>query len=103
GPYGVGKRMKLSFTRAMITAAISGSLDKAKYETLPVFGLNIPTECPEVPSELLNPRNTWKNKDAYDARSVDLAKAFVKNFEQYVSAANEEILAAAPKAAAVNA
>jgi phosphoenolpyruvate carboxykinase (ATP) len=103
GPYGLGTRMKLSNTRAMITAAINGSLDKVKYEILPVFGLSMPTTCSEVPAEVLNPRNTWKDKDAYDAKAAGLAKSFVKNFEQYASAANKEILDAAPKADAVNA
>jgi phosphoenolpyruvate carboxykinase (ATP) len=99
GSYGEGKRMKLSYTRAMITAALNGSLEKAKFETLPVFGLSVPTDCPEVPAEILNPRNTWKNKDAYDGKAQQLAASFVKNFEQYASAANPEILAAAPKVA----
>jgi phosphoenolpyruvate carboxykinase (ATP) len=65
---------------------------------LPVFGLNIPCECPEVPANILNPRNTWKDKDAYDATANKLAASFIKNFEQYASAANEEIMEAAPKA-----
>ncbi len=104
GPYGVGSRMKLSYTRAMITAALNGSLAKERFETLPIFNLQIPTACPGVPSELLNPRHTWKDKDAYDAKANDLAKAFVKNFEQYANRANAEVLQAAPKAAnAVNA
>lgn len=98
GPYGVGSRMKLSYTRAMISAALNGSLTKVKYETLPVFNLQIPATCPDVPSEVLNPRRTWKDKEAYDARLNDLANAFVKNFEQYASRASKEILDAAPKA-----
>jgi phosphoenolpyruvate carboxykinase (ATP) len=100
GAYGEGKRMKLSYTRSMITAALNGNLEKSKFETLPVFGLSVPTSCPDVPEEILNPRNTWKNKDAYDAKAQQLAASFVKNFEQYASAANTEILAAAPKVAA---
>ena len=99
GSFGVGSRMKLSYTRAMITAALTGKFDAVKYETLPIFGLQIPTECAEVPTEILNPRNTWKDKDAYDATANKLAIAFNKNFEQYASAANEEILSASPKAA----
>jgi len=98
GAFGVGSRMKLSYTRAMITAALNGQLEKVKHETLPVFGLNIPCECPEVPANILNPRNTWKDKDAYDATANKLAASFIKNFEQYASAANEEIMEAAPKA-----
>ncbi|HXC03392.1 MAG TPA: phosphoenolpyruvate carboxykinase (ATP) [Bacteroidia bacterium] len=99
GAYGEGKRMKLSYTRSMITAALNGSLEKANFETLPVFNLSVPTACPEVPAEILNPRNTWKNKDAYDAKANQLAGSFIKNFEQYASAASKEIIAAAPKVA----
>ena len=98
GAFGVGSRMKLSYTRSMITAALTGKLNSIKYETLPVFGLEMPTECPDVPVEILNPRKTWKDKEAYDATANKLATSFNKNFEQYASAANEEILAAAPKA-----
>src|SRR6185437_9659162 len=98
GPYGVGSRMKLSYTRAMISAALDGSLEKVKFETLPVFNLQIPTSCPDVPAEILNPRKTWKDKDAYDAKLNDLANAFVKNFDQYASRAGKDILQAAPKA-----
>ncbi len=99
GPYGVGSRMKLSYTRAMITAALNSELDKVTYEKHPVFGLDMPTTCPDVPSEILNPRNTWADKTAYDAKANELAGKFVKNFEQYAEGTSEEILAAAPKVA----
>ncbi len=98
GPYGVGSRMKLSYTRAMITAALDGKLDNVDYETDPVFGMQMPTSCPGVPSEILNPRNTWEDKAAYDAKAKNLAEQFNKNFEKYSAGVNEEILAAAPKA-----
>lgn len=97
GPYGVGNRMKLSYTRAMITAALEGKLDNVGYEAHPVFGMLMPTECPNVPGEILKPRNTWADKDAYDASAKNLASQFIKNFEKYASGANAEILAAAPK------
>ncbi|MEO6884130.1 MAG: phosphoenolpyruvate carboxykinase (ATP) [Bacteroidia bacterium] len=97
GAYGVGSRIKLSYTRSIVTAALNGDLDKVKYETLPIFGLSVPVSCPNVPSEILNPRNTWKDKDAYDTKANSLAVSFVKNFEQYAGAANAEIMAAAPK------
>ena len=100
GSYGVGSRIKLSYTRALISAAINGELDKVKFETLPVFGLSVPTTCPAVPTEILNPKNTWKDKEAYDAKANNLASSFVKNFEQYASAANKEIMDAAPKPSA---
>ncbi len=97
GAYGVGSRMKLSYTRAMITAALSGKLDHVSYEAHPIFGMMVPTECPEVPSGILSPRNTWTDKEAYDAMAKNLAAQFIKNFEKYASGANAEILAAAPK------
>ena len=103
GAYGTGSRMKLSYTRAMITAALTCKLDNVKYATLPVFGLQVPTECPDVPAEILNPRTAWKDKNAYDATANKLAASFIKNFEQYADAANEEIMSASPKAAVVNA
>ncbi len=98
GAYGTGSRMKLSYTRAMITAALNGELNNVEFEAHPVFGYAIPKSCPNVPSELLNPRNTWADKAAYDAQANKLANMFVKNFEQYASGVDAEILAAAPKA-----
>jgi phosphoenolpyruvate carboxykinase (ATP) len=97
GPYGVGSRMKLSYTRAMITAALKGELDNVAYEAHPVFGMMMPTTCPGVPSEILNPRSTWADKAAYDEKSKDLATQFVQNFEKYASGVTEEIIKAAPK------
>jgi len=97
GSYGVGSRMKLSYTRAMITAALNGGLNDVKFDTLPVFELNFPTSCPDVPSELLNPRETWSDKTKYDEIASNLATQFVKNFEQYISEASDEVKAAAPK------
>ena len=99
GPYGVGKRMKLSYTRAMITAALEGQLDNVEYNTTPWFKLSIPTTCPNVPSEILNARNTWPTPEAFDKKAQELAIEFVQNFEKYASGANEEILAAAPRIA----
>lgn len=100
GPYGVGSRMKLSYTRAMITAALNGELNKVNFENHPVFGYQMPTACANVPTELLNPRNTWEDKSAYDMQANKLANMFVKNFEQYASGVDAEILSAAPKATA---
>ncbi|MBM3430562.1 MAG: phosphoenolpyruvate carboxykinase (ATP), partial [Bacteroidetes bacterium] len=97
GSYGVGSRMKLAYTRAMITAALTGKLDAVTYDTLPVFELSFPTSCEGVPSELLNPRNTWEDKAAYDKTAANLASKFVKNFEKFAAETSAEILAAAPK------
>jgi len=97
GPCGVGSRMKLKFTRAMITAALDGKLDNVDFETHPVFGMAVPKSCPGVPTEVLNPRNTWADKTAYDEKAKYLGGLFVKNFEKYASGVSNEILNAAPK------
>ncbi len=96
GPYSVGSRIKLAYTRAMITAALTGKLNDVEYEAHPVFGLMMPRECENVPAEILNPRNTWADKNAYDEKAILLAKQFVKNFEKYKDGVSDEILAAAP-------
>ena len=96
GEYGTGKRMKLSYTRSMITAALNGDLDNVPMTTHDVFGLAMPNECPEVPTDLLHPRNTWADKSAYDKKANDLAIKFNDNFKAFESNANEEILSAAP-------
>lgn len=103
GPYGVGSRIKLRYTRAMITAALEGALDDVQYATHPVFGLSYPVVCPGVPEELLNPRNTWQDKEACDATALKLAQAFRRNFEKYADVAGPEILAGAPLAESVTA
>ncbi len=97
GSYGVGSRIKLAYTRAMITAALEGKLDNVTYEPHPVFGMLMPESCPGVPAEVLNPRNTWGNKEEYDTKAKKLAHQFIKNFEKFADHAGEEILAAAPK------
>jgi phosphoenolpyruvate carboxykinase (ATP) len=99
GSYGVGSRIKLSYTRALITAALTGKLDKVEYGKTSFFGLAFPKAVDGVPAELLDPRNSWKDKNAYDEKAKSLAEQFIKNFKQYESAANEEILAAAPQVA----
>ena len=97
GVYGVGKRMSLKYTRALITSALSGDLNNSTFETLPIFNFQIPTNVEGVPSEILNPRNTWEDKAAYDAKATELAVKFNDNFKKYASQASAEILAAAPK------
>jgi phosphoenolpyruvate carboxykinase (ATP) len=98
GPYGVGNRMKLDYTRAMITAALEGKLDTVSYTQHPVFGIGMPDACPNVPAELLHPRNTWSSGEAYDAQCDKLANLFNDNFAKFADGASEEIKAAAPKA-----
>jgi phosphoenolpyruvate carboxykinase (ATP) len=99
GAYGVGERMSLKYTRAMIRAAMRGDLDSVDYEVHPVFGFEMPVTCPEVPDQLLNPRNTWENKQDYDEQSNQLANLFNNNFQQFKGKASEDILAASPKSA----
>lgn len=97
GPYGIGSRMKLAYTRAMISAALEGKLDFAPYAKDKIFGFEVPKICPNVPSEILNPRNTWSDPEAYDQQAKDLAKAFLSNFEKFKEFASEDILQGAPK------
>lgn len=99
GPYGVGSRMKLRYTREMISSALEGKLDNVEFEQHPIFGLAMPVSCENVPTEVLNPRNTWSDKEAYDKKAQTLAESFKKNFEKFEKQANEEILSGAPKTA----
>ena len=98
GAYGVGERIKLKYSRAIIDAINSGALAKMPTETDPVFGFDVVTECPNVPSEILKPRNAWADKAAYDAQAKKLAKMFNDNFAQFADGASAEVKAAAPKA-----
>ena len=83
GPYGVGSRMKIQFTRSIINAIFNGNFDKVSYTTDKFFGLSIPTECSGFSSEIFDTRNTWKNKDDYDKTARELALLFEKNYEQF--------------------
>jgi phosphoenolpyruvate carboxykinase (ATP) len=98
GPYGVGSRMRLPHTRAMVGAALSGALDTVRYQRDPVFGFEVPAEVPGVPSEVLTPRATWADPSAYDAQARRLATMFRENFEQYRSAVAEAVAKAGPAA-----
>jgi phosphoenolpyruvate carboxykinase (ATP) len=96
GPYGIGKRMNLSYTRAMVTAALSGEIDRVPVKHHATFNLDMPTSCLGVPDEVLNPRNTWSDKDRYDAAAKRLAALFVRNFEKFGNMP-KEIAEAGPK------
>jgi phosphoenolpyruvate carboxykinase (ATP) len=98
GAYGVGSRMKIAHTRAMINAALSGALDHVGYEKDPVFNLDVPTSCPNVPPEVLKPRNTWKDQAAYDAQAKKLAQMFVDNFKTFEATASAAVKSAGPAA-----
>jgi phosphoenolpyruvate carboxykinase (ATP) len=89
GPFGIGERININYTRAMVRAAIRGELEKVETVSDPIFGLLSPTSCPEVPSELLIPRNTWADKEAYDRQAADLAARFKKNFTQFTLPSDE--------------
>ncbi len=96
GAYGVGKRMNLAYTRAMVTAALNGSLKDVEYENHPIFNVSVPKTCPGVPSDILNPKNTWQDKAAYDQAAQHLADLFAENFVKLKGVA-PEIAAAGPK------
>lgn len=96
GPYGVGSRMKIKYTRAMVTAALEGKLNDVEYKLHPIFNVLVPQTCPNVPAEVLNPRDMWADKDAYDEQAKKLAAMFIKNFSKYNNMP-ENIINAGPK------
>ncbi|WP_027418605.1 phosphoenolpyruvate carboxykinase (ATP) [Crocinitomix catalasitica] len=96
GGYGVGERINLKYTRAMITAVLNNSFEDVTFQTEPFFGLTIPTSCPEVPSEILDPASVWDNADDYEKVATNLSDQFVKNYEQYENEENGNIIAGAP-------
>ncbi len=97
GPYGVGARMKIADTRAMIAAALSGALDRVDYERHPVFNVDVPTSCPNVATGVLSPRGTWQDPAAYDAQAAKLARMFVDNFKAFEADVDAAVKAAGPK------
>ncbi|HEX7703610.1 MAG TPA: phosphoenolpyruvate carboxykinase (ATP), partial [Kofleriaceae bacterium] len=97
GAYGVGSRIKLKYTRAIIDAIHSGALDKVATVEDPNFGFAVPTTCPDVPSEILTPRNTWADPAAYDDKAKKVAKLFAENFKKYEAQASAEVRAGGPK------
>jgi phosphoenolpyruvate carboxykinase (ATP) len=98
GPYGVGERFKIAHSRAVVRAALSGALANVDYVKDPIFGFSIPVECPGIPSELLNPRSTWSDPSAYDAKATELAGLFRRNFDEFAEMAGAELAAAGPVA-----
>jgi phosphoenolpyruvate carboxykinase (ATP) len=97
GPYGVGSRISIAYTRAMVRAALEGRLEDVPTVTDPIFGLRVPIACPDVPAEVLSPRGTWADPEAYDRQSRKLARMFVENFRTFADGVSPEILAAAPR------
>jgi phosphoenolpyruvate carboxykinase (ATP) len=100
GPYGTGERMNITHTRQMVRAALSGALDDVPTRTDPIFGVEVPTTCPDVPDEVLWPRDTWADKEAYDRQANKLARMFVENFGQFEDGVSEHIRAAGPRPSA---
>ncbi|HUU81696.1 MAG TPA: phosphoenolpyruvate carboxykinase (ATP), partial [Acidobacteriota bacterium] len=96
GPYGTGSRMKIQHTRALLNAALNGSLEGVEMRIDPLFSFLIPAQAPSVPSEILNPRNTWSNSGAYDAQAKKLAGLFQENFVQFEDQTPTEVLGAGP-------
>jgi len=97
GPYGAGQRMKIAYTRAMVNAALSGALDDVATTPDPIFGVGVPAACPDVPTDVLNPRTTWADKAAYDAQARKLAGMFVDNFKAFEGEVTAEVQAAGPR------
>ncbi|MCP4164767.1 MAG: phosphoenolpyruvate carboxykinase [Chloroflexi bacterium] len=96
GPYGVGKRMEIAYTRAMITAALAGRLDNVETEPDPIFGVHVPVSVPDVPDYVLKPKNTWSDGEAYDVQANKLAGMFVENFKKFQDEVSDEVVAAGP-------
>jgi phosphoenolpyruvate carboxykinase (ATP) len=96
GPYGVGKRISIKYTRALLSAALNGKLDNVKFTKDPVFGFEVPTQCPDVPADVLDPAGSWPNKKEYNKRYRDLAARFIENFKKFETQSNTEIVDAGP-------
>jgi phosphoenolpyruvate carboxykinase (ATP) len=97
GPFGVGSRMKIQYTRAMITAALSGALDNVSYGRDPIFNVDVPASCPGVPPGVLVPRSTWTNPADYDQHATKLARMFADNFKAFAAGVEDEVRAAGPR------
>src|SRR5262249_26176552 len=97
GGYGQGSRIKLAYTRALVQAALSGQLDRATFKPDPVFGVLVPTSCPRVPPEILQPGATWKKPADYDAKARQVASLCQDNFKQFAADTSEEVRQAGPK------
>jgi phosphoenolpyruvate carboxykinase (ATP) len=96
GPYGTGERMNISHTRAMVRAALDGTLATAETRIDPIFRVEVPLTCPDVPASFLDPRSTWADPDAYDRQAAALAAMFALNFADYADGVEEDIRAAGP-------
>jgi phosphoenolpyruvate carboxykinase (ATP) len=96
GPYGVGKRISIRYTRDLLNAALSGDLLKVKYYKDPVFGFEVPKSCPNLPDEVLFPADSWPSKEEYNEKYYQLATRFIDNFKKFSADSTPEVLAAGP-------
>ena len=99
GPYGVGNRMKIKYTRAMLNAALDGELDNIEYAKDERFGFEVPLQCPGVPSDVLQPIKTWDDSEQYNLLADNLARMFVENFARYEGGVSDAVNSASPKVA----
>jgi phosphoenolpyruvate carboxykinase (ATP) len=97
GPYGTGERMNINHTRSMVRAAINGALDDVPMTTDPIFRVEVPTSCPDVPAEFLQPRSTWQDQAAYDVQARELARMFAENFEGFADGVPPSVRDAGPR------
>jgi phosphoenolpyruvate carboxykinase (ATP) len=97
GAYGIGKRISIKYTRALLNAALTGKLDHVQYKTDPIFGFEVPMKCPDVPAEILNPASSWADKTEYDKKYKQLAQRFVENFKKFESETSQEVIEAGPR------
>jgi phosphoenolpyruvate carboxykinase (ATP) len=102
GPYGVGHRIEIKYTRTMIKAILEGKLDDVETQADPIFGVHVPLKVKGVPDEILQPRNTWKNQDSYDEKARELAIQFVENFKEYQNNVDKKILDASPNPSGIS-
>jgi phosphoenolpyruvate carboxykinase (ATP) len=97
GPYGVGKRISIKHTRALLTAALDGKLNNVKYKRDLIFGFEVPMTCPDIPDDVLDPSSSWGDKAEYDRRYKDLASRFVQNFAKFADETSQDVIDAGPK------
>jgi len=97
GAYGIGKRISIKYTRALLNAALTGKLDNVQYKHDPVFGFEVPMHCPDVPDEILEPSSAWSSKEEYDKKYKQLAQRFIENFKKFESETPQEVIEAGPK------
>ena len=97
GPFGVGKRISIKYTRALLNAALTGKLADVEYNTDPIFGFEVPRTCPDVPSDVLEPWSSWPNREEYDKKYKQLAQKFIENFAKFESETSQDVIDAGPK------